>query len=52
MLAVGVQINVSQKMQITAAPNFIINYSDAVDGYQNRGVDIMMSSTIGILFSL
>jgi hypothetical protein len=52
MLAVGVQINVSQKMQITAAPNFIINYSDAVDGYQNRGVDIMMSSTIGVLFSL
>ena len=52
MLAVGVQINVSQKMQITAAPNFIINYSDAVDGYQNRGVDIMMSSTLGVLFSL
>tara|TARA_Y100000385_G_C13051304_1_gene619894 strand:- start:872 stop:1546 length:675 start_codon:yes stop_codon:yes gene_type:complete len=52
MLAVGVQINVSPKMQITAAPNFIVNYSDAVDGYQNRGVDIMMSSTIGVLFSL
>ena len=52
MLAVGVQINVSQKMQITAAPNFIINYSDAVDGYQNRGVDIMMSGTLGVLFSL
>jgi len=52
MLAVGVQINVSQKMQITAAPNFIINYSDAVDGYQNRGVDIMMSSTLGVLFRL
>lgn len=52
MLAVGVQINVSPKMQITAAPNFIVNYSDAIDGYQNRGVDIMMSNTLGVLFSL
>ena len=52
MLAVGVQINVSPKMQITAAPNFIVNYSDAVDGYQNSGVDIMMSNTLGVLFSL
>jgi hypothetical protein len=38
--------------EVTAAPNFIINYSDAVDGYKNKGADIMMSSTIGILFSL
>ena len=52
MLAVGVQINVSRKMQITAAPNFIVNYSDAIDGYQNKGVDIMMSNTLGVLFSL
>ena len=52
MLAVGIQINVSRKMQITAAPNFIVNYSDAIDGYQNKGVDIMMSNTLGVLFSL
>lgn len=52
VLAVGVQINVSRKMQITAAPNFIVNYSDAVDGYKNRGVDIMMNSTIGVLYTL
>ena len=52
MLAVGVQINVSPKMQITAAPNFIVNYSDAIDGYQNKGVDIMMSNTLGVLLSL
>ena len=51
-LAVGCQFNVSQKMQITAAPNFIVNYSDAIDGYENQGVDIMLSSTIALIYKL
>lgn len=51
-ISVGCIFNLNRKLSVTAAPNFIINYSDAVDGYKNRGVDIMMSSTIGVLFSL
>ena len=51
-LAVGCQFNLSPKVQITAAPNFIINYADDIDGYNNKGADIMLSSTIGLLFNL
>jgi hypothetical protein len=51
-VSLGCLFHVNSKIKFTAAPNFIINYSDAVDGYKNNGTDIMMSSTIGVLFSL
>jgi len=50
--SLGCLLHINSKINFTAAPNFIINYSDAVDGYKNKGADIMMSSTIGILFNL
>jgi hypothetical protein len=51
-VSLGCLFHINSKIKFSAAPNCIINYSDAVDGYKNKGADIMMSSTIGILFNL
>ena len=53
-LSVGCRFNVLPRLQVTAAPNFIINFSDAIDGYKYKssGSDMMLRSTIGILYSL
>jgi len=48
----GCLINLTSKISIFAAPNFIINFSDDIDGYGNHGVDIMLSSTIGLTYNL
>tara|TARA_Y100000385_G_C13100856_1_gene644422 strand:- start:3644 stop:4315 length:672 start_codon:yes stop_codon:yes gene_type:complete len=51
-ISAGCLINLNRKISIIAAPNFIVNYSDAIDGYENQGVDIMLSSTIALIYKL
>lgn len=48
----GCLFTLSRKISVDVAPNFIINHSDAIDGYSNKGSDIMMQTSIGILFNL
>lgn len=48
----GCLFTLSRKVSFDIAPNFIINHSDAIDGYSNRGGDIMMQTSIGFLFNL
>lgn len=51
-ISAGCLINLNRMISIIAKPNFIINYSDAIDGYENQGVDIMLSSTIALIYKL
>ena len=51
-ISTGCLINLTSKMSIFAAPNFVINFSDDIDGFGNQGVDIMLSSTIGLTYNL
>jgi len=51
-ISAGCLIKLNRKISIIAAPNFIVNYSDAIDGYENQGVDIMLSSTIALIYKL
>ena len=51
-ISAGCLISLNRKISIIAAPNFIINYSDAIDGYENQGVDIMLSSIIALHYKL
>jgi len=48
----GCLFTLSRKVSFDIAPNFIINHSDAIDGYSNKGGDIMMQTSIGFLFNL
>ena len=48
----GCLFTLSRKVSVDIAPNFIINHSDAIDGYSNKGSDIMMQTSIGLLFNL
>ena len=48
----GCLFTLSRKVSFDISPNFIINHSDAIDGYSNKGSDIMMQTSIGILFNL
>ena len=51
-ISVGCLFSINPKLKINVTPNFIIHYSDGVDGYNYKGADIMMSTTLGILFQL
>ena len=51
-ISTGCLINLTSKMSIFAAPNFVINFSDDIDGFGNQGVDIMLSSTIALNYKL
>jgi len=48
----GCLFTLSRKISVDVAPNFIINHSDAIDGYFNRGSDIMMQTSIALLFDI
>jgi len=48
----GCLFTLSRKVSVDIAPNFILNHSDAIDGYSNKGSDIMMQTSIGLLFNL
>lgn len=51
-VTMGCLFTLSRKISFDISPNFIINHSDAIDGYSNKGSDIMMQTSIGILFNL
>ncbi|MDG1724825.1 MAG: hypothetical protein P8I11_03970 [Bacteroidia bacterium] len=48
----GCLFTLSKKVSVDIAPNFVINHSDAIDGYSNGGGDIMMQTSIGLMFNL
>lgn len=48
----GCLFTLSRKVSFDISPNFIINHSDAIDGYSNKGSDITMQTSIGFLFNL
>lgn len=51
-ISTGCLFALGRKISLDIAPTFIINHSDAVDGYLNKGSDIMMQTSIGFLFNL
>ena len=51
-IATGCLFTLTRKVNFDISSNFMINHSDAIDGYSNRGGDIMMQTSVGILFNL
>jgi len=51
-IATGCLFTLTRKVSFDISSNFIINHSDAIDGYSNRGGDIMMQTSVGFMFTL
>ena len=51
-IATGCLFTLTRKVSFDISSNFIINHSDAIDGYSNRGGDIMMQTSVGFMFKL
>lgn len=51
-IATGCLFTLTRKISFDISSNFIINHSDAIDGYSNRGGDIMMQTSVGFMFKL
>lgn len=51
-IATGCLFTLTRKVSFDISSNFIINHSDAIDGYSNRGSDIMMQTSVGFMIKL